>query len=367
MTVRLLELTQFRCFDHLVLEPDPTGLTVLQGRNGSGKTSVLEAIAWIATMRSMRGSPRDAMVRSGADNSFVRAEVDSGGRKMLVEGEIVAGRRSRVQVNRQAVRRRSDLGEALRVTVFSPDDLQLVQGGPQARRDFVDEVLIGGHPRNEELVSDMDRILRQRGALLRQAGGRLSQEVADSLDVWDLRLAEVGTALATRREELLARIAPLVCDAYEELSGESPRREVGTVGLSYRRTWDGELADALAGGRSEDLRKQATGLGPHRDEIEISIASRPARTHASQGEQRSVALALRLAAHELLVRSGSSPVLLLDDVFSELDAARSSALVRLLPPGQVLLTTALGPPPQVSVDRVVDVGAGGISKRPGAA
>ncbi len=354
MAVTALWLTDFRCFTEAVFEPDPAGLTVLRGPNGSGKTSILEAVGWLVTMRSFRGAPREALVRTGADRAILRAEVDAAGRRVQLEAEIPLTGPVRAQLNRQVVRRRADLAEAVRMTVFSPDDLQLVQGGPSARRDFLDEALVNRHPRNEALVTDLDRVLRQRTALLRQAGGRLTPEVEATLDVWDSRLVRTGEQLAEAREELVTSLAPLVNEAYERLAGVSE-----PVGLGYRRSWEGDLAGAVVRARPDDLRRQVTGVGPHRDELEITIGPRPSRTHASQGEQRSLALGLRLAAHGLACQAAPEPpVLLLDDVFSELDPARSEALVELLPPGQVLLTTATAPPPAVSPDRVVEVASG---------
>ncbi|MHB8681739.1 MAG: DNA replication/repair protein RecF [Acidimicrobiales bacterium] len=354
MAVTTLWLTDFRCFAEGVFEPDPEGLTVLRGENGAGKTSVLEAVGWLATQRSFRGAPREALVRTGAMQAVVRAEAVSGTRQMLVEAEIPVAGTSRAQVNRQPVRRRADLAEALRVSVFSPDDLELVQGGPATRRDYLDEALVGRHVRWEALTTEVDKILRQRAALLRQAGGRPDTDALSTLDVWDERLASSGEALAEARQSLTEDLAPLVAEAYARLAGNGD-----VVQMDYRRSWSGPLDKALSDARTEDLRRQVTSVGPHRDELEIEVGGRPARTHASQGEQRSVALALRLAAHQLATADhGRPPVLLLDDVFSELDAHRSAALVEQLPAGQVLLTTAVDPPPAVAPDRVVAVAAG---------
>ena len=350
MAITTLWLTDFRCFTEAFVEPDPQGLTVLRGPNGSGKTSVLEAVGWLATQRSLRGAPRDVLVRAGASRAILRAETVTAERRVLVEAELPATGTARAQVNRQPVRRRVDLAEAVRVTVFSPDDLHLVQDGPAGRREYLDDVLVDQHPRFELLTSDVDRVLRQRASVLRQAGNRLDADIVATLDVWDDRLAMAGS-------ELVGELAPLVSEAYEHLAGSSE-----PVTLSYRRSWDGELSDALSARRAEDLRRQITTVGPHRDELDISVGPGPARTHASQGEQRCVALALRLATHELRRRGAPEPpVLLLDDVFSELDARRSACLVDQLPVGQVLLTTAVDPPPSVSPDRVVEVVSGKLS------
>jgi len=357
MAVTTLWLTDFRCFTEVSIEFDPGGLTVLRGPNGSGKTSILEAVGWLATQRSLRGAPRDVVVRSGAARAVVRAEATAGDRHLLVEAELATSGPARMQVNRQVVRNRAELAQAVRVTAFSPGDLDLVQEGPAGRRDYLDEVLVDRHPRLEALVGEVERILRQRAAVLRQAGGRLDDEVGATLDVWDDRLMASGTALAEARQELVDELSPLASAAYGQLAGAP-----AAVVLSYRRSWEGDLGEALVGARADDVRRQLTSLGPHRDEMAITLGPGPARTHASQGEQRCVALALRLATHELRSRGAAEPpVLLLDDVFSELDPERSARLVDQLPPGQVLLATASDPPAAVTHDRVVRVGAGGVS------
>ena len=216
-------------------------------------------------------------------------------------------------------------------------------------------MLVARHARLDALVTEVDRILRQRAAVLRQAGGRPDSAVVSTLDVWDARLGESGTTLAAEREALAAELTPPASGAYELLAGAAE-----PVTLRYRRSWEGDLTEALHSARHDDVRRQSTSVGPHRDDLELSIAARPTRTHASQGEQRCVALALRLATHDLRRHElVEPPVLLLDDVFSELDAYRAAALVELLPSGQVLLTTAVDPPPVVPAGRVVEV-AGGI-------
>jgi DNA replication and repair protein RecF len=363
VAISTLWLADFRCFAEAEFRPDPDGLTVLRGPNGAGKTSVLEAVGWLATQRSIRGATRDVLVRSGSDRAVVRAEASVGARAVLVESELPMTGAARTQVNRQPVRRRSELAEALNVTVFAPNDLDLVQGGPAGRREYLDDVLVARHARHDALVTEVERILRQRGAVLRQAGGRPDSAIAATLDVWDERLGTSGTELALEREALAAELTPDATRAYERLAAVTE-----PVALAYRRSWDGDLIDALAAARHDDVRRQVTSVGPHRDDLELRIGIRPARTHASQGEQRCVALAMRLATHEL--RRGDlpeAPVLLLDDVFSELDAYRAAALVELLPAGQVLLTTAVDPPPVVQAGRVVEVAGGRLTGATGGA
>jgi DNA replication and repair protein RecF len=350
-----LRIQDFRCFTEAALDPDPEGTTVITGRNGAGKTSLLEAVAYLATLQSFRGSPKEAMVRAGTERAIVRAETMVGDRPLSIEAELSVGGRSRSMVNRQAVRRRSDLHEAIRVTVFSPEDIAVVRGPPSDRRRFLDGVLAVVDQRAASLGDEVDRILRQRTALLRQSNRRLSPEVAATLDVWDSRLGVAGEALADAREALTRRLQPLATEHYARLAGED-----APVVLAYRRSWDGELEGALAGSRTDDLRRGVTLVGPHRDELDLLLAGLPTRTQASQGEQRSLALGLRLAAHQLATeRLGSAPVLLLDDVFSELDPYRSRALLAGLPPGQALLTTALPPPPEVDAAKTFVVGDNG--------
>lgn len=368
MSLVRLELVDFRSFARAELEPDPGAATVLTGPNGAGKTTVLEAVAYLGLQRSFRGAPREVLVRSGCERAVVRAELRARDTPVLVEAEVAVAGRSRAQVNRQPARSRAMLAEAVPVTVFSPDDLGIVQGGPGRRREVLDDALRLVDPRSGALVDEVERVLRQRAALLRQAGGRLSREVGDTLAVWDERLATAGGALVVAREALVAELEPAVAASYAGLAREGPRAGANReppVALAYRRSWDGDLAGALARARADDLRRAATTVGPHRDELDLAIAGRPARLQASQGEQRCLALALRLAVHRLVAgRTGLVPVLLLDDVFSELDPSRSRALVDELPPGQSLVTTAVPLPAGVTVGATVDVRELGC--RPGA-
>lgn len=356
MRVTRLWLTNFRNYERAEVEPDPDGLTVVVGSNGVGKSNLLEAIAYLATLSSFRGAPGDALVRSGCDTAIVRAEAERDERSLLIEAEIHSGGRDRVQVNRQPLRRSRDLLGSLRVSVFAPDDLIVVKGGPGERRRFLDEVLVALHPKNDALQGDVDRILRQRNTLLRQAGGRASPEVDSTLDVWDDKLAAAGTALVEAREDLVVQLEPEVAKAYDQVASTS-----GDISVSYRRSWSGDLASALAASRPDDLRRGVSLRGPHRDELVLSVGRLATRTHASQGEQRSLALALRLAAHRLVSEAvGASPVLLLDDVFSELDPDRADALVAHLPPGQALLTTASPAPRSIRPARLLRVHNGQI-------
>ncbi len=336
MHLRRLWLRDFRSYEELELDFAP-GLTVVVGENGTGKTNLLEAAGFLSTLASFRGMPTEAMIRNGAERANIRGEVLVGEREVLLETEFSRSARTRVLVNKQALPKTAALREVLRVSVFSPDDLVLIKGGPAERRHYLDDVLASLHPRNAACLADLDKILRQRNALLKQAGGRLSAEIGFTLDVWDDKLASVGSMVGSLRSGLLEALRPAISEAYADIADRPTQ-----LGVKYETAWiNNGLSDALAQGRSDDVRRGLSLVGPHRDDVALLIEGRPSRTQASQGEQRTLALALRLAAHRhIAVLTGAPPLLLLDDVFSELDPIRSDALVRHLPPGQSLLATA---------------------------
>jgi DNA replication and repair protein RecF len=297
--------------------------------------------------------------------------VVDGPRVQLLEAEIRASGRNRVQLNRQAVQRTRDLLDLMRVTVFAPDDLQLVKGGPAGRRDYLDDLLAAISPRYEAARADYDRVLRQRNALLR--GGLRGEDAVVTLDVFDAQLASAGAELTRGRIRLLERLVPAIAHAYAELAGDAT-----PVTASYEAEWlpvaegdgiDPDLAfesvllDALGARRRAETERGVTLVGPHRDEWRLRVGGFDSRTHASQGEQRTLALALRLGGHRLCAElTGTAPVLLLDDVFSELDEQRSVALVAHLASGQTLVTTAGAVPRGVSADRLLRVDAGRIEQ-----
>ncbi|MEO6120680.1 MAG: DNA replication and repair protein RecF, partial [Acidimicrobiales bacterium] len=224
------------------------------------------------------------------------------------------------------------------------------------RRRFLDEAVVAAHPRHDALRVEVERVLRQRGALLKQCGGRLDSSAAATLDVWDHKLAQVGEQLVAARLALLGDLAPVVTRAYGQVAGTE-----ASLSLIYERSWPGPLAAALAAARRDDVRRGTTGVGPHRDDLALGIDGLAARTHASRGEQRSFALALRLGLHQLITTlSGVAPVLLLDDVFSELDDDRSEALLAHLPTGQALLTTAGPLPPAAAPQARIRVHQGRV-------
>ncbi len=231
MQVRTLWLTDFRSYTEVRMDLAP-GLTALVGANGEGKTNLLEALAWLATLSSFRGAPTESLVRRGAPFAVVRALAERDGRELLLEAQLQPNGRNRVQVNRQPLRRARDLLGSLRVSVFTPDDLAIVKGGPDERRRFTDQVLVGLHPRNDALRIEVDRVLRQRNALLRGAGGRLDEGGAFTLDVWDAKLAGSGGALAAARLDLLDGMRPVLSATYDALA-----RRPADVTAVYEAAW----------------------------------------------------------------------------------------------------------------------------------
>jgi DNA replication and repair protein RecF len=361
-----LWLTDFRCLAAVEVELGP-GLTVLHGANGQGKTSLLEAVGWVARTRSFRGVADALLVRTGSQQAIVRAEVVSGERTQLFEAELRAAGRNRILCNRNPVARARDLHGLLRVTVFAPDDLALVKGGPSQRRDYLDELLGMLSPRYDAARTDFDRVLKQRNALLRR-GVRDGASRA-TLDVFDEQLVAAAAELTRGRLRLVVRLAPVACEAYDALAGTEQ-----AFAAAYEAEWAREplaaaasesveegLRAALAANRTAEIERGLTLVGPHRDEWHLQLAGLDARAQASQGEQRTLALALRLAGHAVVTDlTGTGPVLLLDDVFSELDASRAAALVRNLPAGQTLLTTAATVPPGVVPERRLQITGGRV-------
>lgn len=357
MELHRLWLRNFRSHREVDLEWS-SGVNLVVGPNGSGKTNLVEAIGFLSTSGSFRGVSNDVLMTIGADGATVRAEVDVRGRRQLVEIDVPDRGRIRMQVNRQRLQRRRELLETLQVTIFGPDDLDLVKSGPSARRDFLDDLVVQLRPIDEQVLSDWDRSLRQRNSLLKQSHGRLDEGSTLTLDVWDTKAAAAGTDLHHRRTEVVQRLQPFVSGLYGRLSGHSETSARAAVDLELVSGWSPgtDLHEALVSARADDVRRGVTTVGPHRAELVVRLGGMPARTHASQGEQRCLALALRLAGHQMVTQvRDDAPVLILDDVFSELDDDRAAALVDVLPAGQTFITSATGAPPGVVADTVVRI------------
>jgi DNA replication and repair protein RecF len=355
--IQHLELTNFRNYAATTIDLT-SGVTAVVGNNGQGKTNLVEALGYLATLKSFRGVPTEALIRTGCESAVLRATVvHANGREVLIETELVRTGRNRSLVNKQRLARSRDLLGVVRTTVFSPEDLELVKAAPSVRRDFVDDALVALQPKLDVLCSEIEKVLRQRNSLLKQAGGRLSPNIASTLDVWDAKLAELGNELGDERSRLIAQISPRVSKAYEELAEKAT-----PIGLVYEPEWRRiGLANELQTCRMDDIRRGTSTVGPHRDDIDLLINGLPARTHASQGEQRTLALAMRLAVHRMVTEEfGSPPVLILDDVLSELDPGRAAALLRHFPEGQVLITTAGYLPEAAHPDRIVRIQQGAV-------
>lgn len=417
MHVSQLSLTDFRSYTQLDLDLLP-GPSAFVGPNGQGKTNLVEAIAYAATLASHRVASDAALVRAGAPRGVVRVRAVRGERESLVELEINPGRANRAQVNRSPVRRTRDVLGILRTVVFAPEDLALVKGDPDGRRRFLDELTIQVSPRMAGVLADYDRVLRQRGALLKTAGPGMRRHVrvpdrrdrpdgdgdgdagADvrTLDVWDAKLAEVGAQVLAARVRLVEQLRPHVELAYAQVSdggvatlgyrsslrnqaaaadddaswAAMPAADVGAAGAGDGSTPDGsgrlladiphagvdtdvleaQMLEAMGRLRRQELERGVSLVGPHRDDLVLGLGGLPARGYASHGESWSFALALRLAAYHLLTHGddevggiggwaeGSQPVLLLDDVFAELDTTRRGRLAQLVAGAEQVLVTA---------------------------
>ena len=345
MRLDWLQLRSFRSYTSLRFEPGP-GVNVLVGDNGSGKTSVLEAIGYLATLSSFRGSPDRSLVTDGEDEAIVRGEFTAGERSSSIEVELPAEGRRRVLLDGKRPKSRAEVAERVALVAFLPDDLDLVKRGPSYRRSYLDDAAVQIWPVAGSEQSEYDRALRQRNALLRREGIHADRP---TLEVLDERVARLGSAVLARRLSAVRSLEPVVADLYRELA-EQP----GDVAWHYEAAGIGSpqldataaelevlLAAAVTEARQTDLERRTTTVGPHRDEVVMTIDGRDVRTRASQGEQRSVALGMRMALYRVLTdRRGTPPVLLLDDVFSELDPGRSDRLVGELPSGQVFVTSA---------------------------
>ena len=371
-----LSLLDFRSYASVEL-PLEAGVTALVGPNGQGKTNLVEAVAYLATQSSHRVAADAPLVRSGTPRAVVRGHVVRDGRTLLVELEINPGKANRARVNRAPVPRPRDALGLLRTVVFAPEDLALVKGDPSDRRHFLDDLLVARTPRLAGVRADYDRVLKQRNALLKTAG--LSRRTGGpdlrTLDVWDTHLATAGGELLAARLGLVEDLRPLVEKAYATVAlGDS--RSV-PVGIEYQSSLGADvellpdahrlasaIGTALAGVRSEELDRGITLVGPHRDELVLKLAELPARGYASHGESWSLALALRLGSYDLLCADGGEPVLILDDVFAELDADRRDRLAEFVAPAeQVLITAAvLADVPEILAGGRVDVMNGEVRR-----
>ncbi|WP_426593871.1 DNA replication/repair protein RecF [Cellulomonas sp. McL0617] len=393
MYVAHLSLTDFRSYAQVELPLD-AGITALVGPNGQGKTNLVEALGYVATLGSHRVPTDAALVRAGASRAVVRARVirerDAGQpRPTLVEVEVTPGKANRARVNGGSPTRARDILGILRTVLFAPEDLALVKGDPDGRRRFLDDLLVQVTPRTAGVLADYDRVLRQRSALLKSAGAatRNGRGGADlrTLDVWDAKLAQAGAQIIVARRALVRALAPHVEKAYAQVSAgqgdavvtykasleaalDSQVDEVAGVDLV-----EAQLLEAVGRLRSKEIERGVCLVGPHRDDLVLTLGGLPAKGYASHGESWSFALGLRLASYELLTNGfddagdwgpDGEPVLILDDVFAELDARRRERLAELVAPArQVLITAAVaGDVPELLAGARVDVMAGEVAR-----
>jgi DNA replication and repair protein RecF len=359
-----LALTDFRSYPSVDVALRP-GVTIFSGPNGEGKTNLVEAVGYVATLASHRTAHDAPLVRQGAERAIIRASVHGAARDALIEIELNPGRANRIRLNRAPLAKPREVLGVLRTVLFAPEDLALVKGDPGERRRFLDDLLVAMAPRYAAVRADYDRVLRQRTALLKSAGpkggprgNRQSREaVMSTLDVWDAHLARAGGELLVAREHLVGALRPHVERAYTAVAGDR-----APAGIEYKRSFRHDAAPAGEGGHGERVKAAADALraalaevrdseldrgvclaGPHRDELDLSVRGLPARGYASHGESWSLALALRLASFDLLRAGREDPVLLLDDVFAELDTGRRDRLAALVAGAEQVLVTAAVP------------------------
>jgi DNA replication and repair protein RecF len=374
MYVRRVELTDFRSYERVAVDFDP-GVAVLVGQNGMGKTNLVEALGYVATLDSHRVATDAPLVRAGATSAVIRCEIVHDGRELLVELEIVPGKANRARLNRSPVRRSREVLGALRMVLFAPEDLELVRGDPAERRRYLDDLLVARLPRFAGVRADYDRVVKQRNALLRTAyltrkvGGTRGQDLS-TLAVWDQHLAHHGAELLAGRLELAAALGPHLTKAYDAVAAGRTTAAIayasrlGESLVPDRPQLEQALLASLAERRQNEVERGVTLVGPHRDDLALTLGELPVKGYASHGESWSFALALRLAAYDLLRTDGIEPVLVLDDVFAELDSGRRERLATLVSGATQLLVTCAVPEdvPAALQGARYDVGAGTVTR-----
>ncbi|WP_107705095.1 DNA replication/repair protein RecF [Nocardioides allogilvus] len=352
MHVAHLTLHNFRSYADLDVELEP-GATAFIGRNGQGKTNLVEAIDYLSRLSSHRVSSDAPLVKAGTDQALIRAAVVRSGRTAILEVELNPGRANRARINKSPLPRPRELIGVVRTVVFAPDDLTLVKGDPSDRRKFLDDLLILRAPRLAGVRSDYDRILKQRNSLLKTAGlarGDSRETALSTLAVWDLQLASIGSELLAARLRLVDDLRPYLGKAYQAVARGASRDDAE---IDYKPSFElpadvhdleGALLAELERRRKDELDRGISLVGPHRDELALSLGNGelrlPVKGYASHGESWSFALAMRLASYDLLRADGDDPILVLDDVFAELDTERRAQLAELVAGAEQVLVTA---------------------------
>ncbi len=339
MLISNLSLTNFRSYKQLDLSLEP-GITIFVGRNGEGKTNIIESILYLSFLSSHRVSSDQPLVQLGSNSAYVRAKAQIPGRDVLVELEINADKANRARINQNPVRSQKELFGIVQAVYFSPEDLDLVRGDPSERRKFIDQLITLRSPRIAGVISDYERALRQRNSLLKQRAS------SASLAPWDEQVANLGGEIIASRLKTLEDLEPLFKDIYRDISSEKP------AWLAYKSsieepTTDQEInskkiLERMQATRNSEIERGLTLTGPHRDDLLLNLGEHLVKGYASHGESWSIALSLKLAMYQLLVNDGLSPILILDDVFSELDEERREHLIALAKRAeQTLITVAV--------------------------
>jgi DNA replication and repair protein RecF len=353
-----LSLHDFRSYPEVEVALAP-GVTAFLGRNGQGKTNLIEAVDYIARLSSHRVAGDAPLVRFGAESAVVRAAVVRDGREAVLEVQINPGRSNRARVNRSPLPRARELLGLVRTVLFSPEDLALVKGDPSDRRRFLDDLLVQRAPRYAGVRADYDRVLKQRNSLLKTAGlarrqgSARAESALATLGVWDAHLARTGAELLAARLTLVDELRPYVAAAYEAVAqGASqadatmsykPSLELPAEPVHDREALAAALLAEVERRRDEEVDRGISLVGPHRDDLTLMLGPLPVKGYASHGESWSMALALRLASYDLLRASGDDPILILDDVFAELDTDRRERLAELVAGAEQVLVTAAVP------------------------
>lgn len=348
MWVSRLELVDYRSYSAAEIE-FPAGPVVLIGANGQGKTNLVEAIGYIATLSSHRVAQDSALIAKDRGQAVIRAKVRNDlDRDVTVEIEINRGKANRARVNRNTVSRTRDVLGVVRCVVFAPEDMRLVRGDPTDRRRFLDDVMVQVAPRYLGLRSEYDRVVKQRNALLRSLGGRIDQEAEAALSVWDEQLVAVGSELLWGRLNAVRRLAGPLSESYESISASAVAAKIDyrtticdAAELADTADVQGAMRKSLEKRRREEVARSVTLVGPHRDDLAISLESMPAKGYASHGESWSICLALRLASYSVIAEiADDPPILILDDVFAELDLNRRKRLTTAVTSANQVLVTA---------------------------
>lgn len=354
MFVDHLQLADFRSYSAVDISLE-SGVTTFVGANGQGKTNLVEAVEYLSTHASHRVSTDLPLVRAGAERAIVRAGVQAGledSRRLVLELEITPGKANRARLNKAPMQRSREIVGILRTVVFAPEDLAIVKGDPSERRRFLDELLVARWPRLAGVRADYDRVLKQRNSLLKSLAGRSrggrppGPEAESTLEVWNTHLARSGAELLSARLSTLTDLMPHVAKSYADIAPTNNdavadyKASVDLTGATDADALTEAMLAAIQDRRSDELQRGVSLVGPHRDDIVLSLGQLPAKGYASHGESWSYALACKLGSFQLLLDDGIQPVLLLDDVFAELDTTRRERLARGVAGAEQVLVTA---------------------------